>query len=85
MFTANKFGLKDMLGNVWEWTCAAYPKAGDYNGLETHCTNSNDSRSRVLRGGSWNFKPRFVRSAFRFRFAATLRNNGVGFRLSRTR
>jgi formylglycine-generating enzyme required for sulfatase activity len=74
-----------MLGNVWEWTCSAYPKADDYDGSETQCTNKNDTRSRVLRGGSWVNLPWLVRSAYRLRFAATERSGNVGFRLSRTR
>ena len=68
MFTANQWGLKDMLGNVWEWTCSAYAK--NYDGSENKCTNKNDSRSRVLRGGSWNDRP--VVRAFCYPVSGTL-------------
>ena len=83
-YQANAWKLYDTIGNVWEWTCSSYQKGGLYQGLETQCTNKNDSRSRVLRGGSWFNGPRSVRSASRFRNAATTRIYNVGFRLSRT-
>ena len=40
----------------------------------------SDSGSRVIRGGSWNFDPWILRSAFRLRFEPALRNDYVGFR-----
>lgn len=76
-------GLYDMQGNVWEWTCSAYEH--NYNGSENSCVNKNNSRSRVLRGGSWDFKPKHLRSANRYRLTATKRGSIVGFRVVRTR
>lgn len=78
-FEPNAFGLYDMLGNVWEWTCSAYTER--YDGSETTCTNNAMSR-RVLRGGSWNDVPDYVRSAFRDWSDATDRDFNVGFRLA---
>jgi formylglycine-generating enzyme required for sulfatase activity len=51
-YRANKFGLFDMLGNVWEWTCSAYTKGG-YDGHEKTCTNEARS-NRAIRGGAWS-------------------------------
>ena len=81
-FPANRFGLRDMLGNVWEWTCSAYDRY--YDGPEQRCAPNNDARQRVLRGGSWFYSPGNVRSAFRFSNPATNQNGDIGFRLSRT-
>ena len=39
---------------------------------------------RVLRGGSWNNKPRNLRSANRNRNTTGKRNNNNGFRIART-
>ena len=80
-FKPNQYGLYHMLGNVLEWTCSAY--AENYNGSrEKDCTSGG--ALRVLRGGSWINKPRFLRSAFRDRNTADAANDNVGFRLART-
>ncbi len=77
---ANGFGLYDMSGNVYEWTCSAYTEEG-YDGSERLCTN-NASR-RVLRGGSWDFwDARVARCAFRYPTRPDFRDNSNGFRLA---
>ena len=47
------------------------------------CWDGDCSR-RVLRGGSWNFGPRILRSAYRFSFPSGYRNGYAGFRVART-
>ncbi len=79
-FRANRFGLHDMLGNLWEWTCSAHEAS--YDGSEKRCMSKNYAARRVIRGGSWYSRPRFVRSAYRFGFTADDRYDGVGFRLA---
>ena len=81
---ANRFGLHDMHGNVWEWVQDCY--VGNYtnapkNGLTTPETQNC---SRVLRGGSWNNGPQNLRSAFRNRIDAVNRYGFLGFRVART-
>jgi formylglycine-generating enzyme required for sulfatase activity len=81
------FGLKDMHGNVWEWTQDCYvdsykddsktPLNGDKSIESAGCR-------RVLRGGSWNFIPGIARAAFRSGNAPDVRDNVIGFRISRT-
>ena len=75
---ANAWGLHDTAGNVWEWTCSEYYEG--YGGAEKRCVTESAGR-RVLRGGSWNAIPWWVRSANRFWFVAGFRNNYLGFRL----
>jgi formylglycine-generating enzyme required for sulfatase activity len=62
-FLPNAFGLYDVLGNVWEWTCSTYTQA--YNGSEMSCAGKEIKDDRVLRGGSWINFPQRVRSAYR--------------------
>ena len=77
-FKPNTFGLFDMLGNVWEWTCSQYKES--YDGSEQECSVS--ARTYSLRGGSWSYRPRYVRSAYRGFNVPDLRYSFLGFRLA---
>ncbi len=77
---ANPWGLHEVHGNVWEWTCSDYDEG--YNGGEQRC--SSGGALRALRGGSWYNNPRDVRSANRLRRTPGYRGNALGFRLART-
>jgi formylglycine-generating enzyme required for sulfatase activity len=78
-FKPNAFGLFDMLGNVWEWTCSEYKK--HYDGSEQKCSVS--ARKYSLRGGSWFDSPgRRVRAADRWSAGPGARNRHIGFRLA---
>ncbi|MEK8021472.1 MAG: SUMF1/EgtB/PvdO family nonheme iron enzyme, partial [Candidatus Parabeggiatoa sp.] len=83
-FEANPFGLFDMLGNVWEWTCSEYEKK--YSGKEQYCLNkskANDENLFVFRGGSWGFDAGLMRSADRGWRQRANRFGSVGARLAR--
>ena len=84
-FSPNAFGLHDVHGNVWEWVqdCwhpgyAGAPRDGGAR------TTGGDCSRRLLRGGSWNSNPIFLRSANRSSFPARSRFNFVGIRVART-
>jgi formylglycine-generating enzyme required for sulfatase activity len=81
---ANRFGLHDMHGNVWEW-CADCWNA-NYSGLATDgsAITTGDCSNRVYRGGSWDYYPQWLRSASRNRYTPTLRDGDIGFRVART-
>ena len=81
-FQPNDFGLYDMLGNVWEWTCSEF--TDPYGGAEKRCASAGNTRGRVLRGGSWSDRPRSVRSAIRNGHSRGVRGSNLGFRLIRT-
>ena len=65
-FPANAWGLHDMHGNVWEWVEDCW--SDSYAGAPTdgRAWTSGDCNRRVLRGGSWRYKPPALRSSFRF-------------------
>jgi formylglycine-generating enzyme required for sulfatase activity len=61
-FAANAFGLHDMSGNVWEWTCSSWQD--ELKGQEQRCSNG-DMPIIVVRGGSWQSNVDHLRSAAR--------------------
>ncbi|MFZ1108352.1 MAG: SUMF1/EgtB/PvdO family nonheme iron enzyme [Rhodomicrobium sp.] len=87
-FPANRFGLHDMHGNVWEW-CEdcwndSYKEKPDSLKQSGGALTTGDCGSRALRGGSWVDSPANLRSAFRIRDDAGYRFSDFGFRLART-
>ena len=73
-----------MHGNVWEWTQDVVHD--NYVGAPTDGSaweEGGDPVRRVLRGGSWLYNPRYLRSAVRNGFSAVLANDIVGFRVAR--
>ena len=77
-FGESGYGLHDLMGNVWEWTCSTYD--AEYGGAELRCTSN--AGGAVARGGSWSNSPRWVRSAGRFASRSDMRFDLVGFRLA---
>jgi formylglycine-generating enzyme required for sulfatase activity len=80
---ASRWGIEDLVGNVWEWTSDFYAgytdaDAEDPNGPATGTTH-------VMRGGAWNGAyADWVRPSFRFHNSADTRSHGVGFRCATT-
>ena len=80
-YTANKFGLYDMHGNVWEWTQDCWNNS--YTGAPDNgeAWTQGECEWRVLRGGAWGSQPNYLRSAYRFSGTTTERYVDIGFRL----
>ncbi len=75
----SRYGIQDVVGNVWEWTADRY---GDYGAdALTDPKGPTDGDDRVIRGGAWNGGyAAWVRPTFRFHQLPTTRSYGVGFR-----
>ncbi len=99
-FEPNAFELFDMLGNASEWcedeyNRDAYSKHQRNNPLfnSKNKTSGNPkpgsvkktaASTRVVRGGNWKTGPKHIRCADRGKYASTLGQNSIGFRLVRT-
>jgi formylglycine-generating enzyme required for sulfatase activity len=83
-FPPNPWGLRDMHGNVREWCEDNWPPNYQHAPQDGSVWKGADASSRVLRGGSWNDLPHFLRSASRYRSRPYVRNSRVGFRVART-
>ena len=79
-FPANKFGLFDTAGNVWEWVKECYRANLDSvsNILESE---EQTCSKRTARGGSWRGSPLSLRVTSRTGYRQEVRNNIIGFRV----
>ncbi|MBU1710789.1 MAG: formylglycine-generating enzyme family protein, partial [Proteobacteria bacterium] len=77
----NGLGIYDMSGNVWEWSGDWFDTGYYAASPRDNPKGSNFGKDRVFRGGSWNFKAKYVRSASRFWLAPADRHYFLGFRL----
>ncbi len=82
---ANRWGLYDMHGNVWEWVKDRYTKYPDRPMINPNLLNRPRSQV-VLRGGDWASKARHMRSAMRLNsdYSWSDEDGSAGFRLVRT-
>jgi formylglycine-generating enzyme required for sulfatase activity len=81
----NAFGLHDMHGNVWEWVQDCYKPT--YEGAPADGSAVvvfGDCRLHIMRGGSWNYHPKLLRSAYRYVTPPDVRLNNAGFRVARS-
>jgi len=53
-YPANKYGLYDMSGNVWEWSGDWYDEGYYANSPQDNPQGPPSGEGRALRGGSWN-------------------------------
>ena len=83
-FPSNSFGVHDMHGNVSEWVEDCWISGYSNAPVDGAALTRANCPRRVLRGGAWNDKPRYLRSANRSRGDPAKRAPGFGFRVART-
>jgi len=81
----NRFGLKDTLGNVWEWVEDCWHE--NYEGSPTDGSawleaGGGNCSQRVIRGGSWLNDPAYLRVSNRFGGVAVDGTFDIGLRLA---
>ena len=76
-YADNIWGLKDMHGNVAEWTRSTYRPYPYDAGLE----DNSDAVKKTVRGGSWYDRPKHARAGFRQAYPAWQKVYNVGFRI----
>jgi formylglycine-generating enzyme required for sulfatase activity len=84
-FRANRFGLHDMVGNVFEWVedCAHDNYKGNLPADQAPVI-LNDCPSRVVRGGAWQSHAALLRSASRTWYVHDEHHDYIGFRVARS-
>ncbi|MCP4133617.1 MAG: formylglycine-generating enzyme family protein [bacterium] len=82
-FPPNPYGIHDLAGNAWEWTNSRYMPYPytTQNGRE----DLNIKGFRVMRGGSWFFSDKYMKTTHRHKFRWQLRMDYVGMRVAATK
>src|SRR5579883_50776 len=80
-FPPNPFGLYDMTGGVAQWVADCWHR--DYRGAPADGASwdAADCREHVLRGGSWQNDPSYMRAASRDQYDTGVRYITHGFRV----
>jgi formylglycine-generating enzyme required for sulfatase activity/TRAP-type uncharacterized transport system substrate-binding protein len=83
-FPPNPFGLNDMTGTVAEWVADCWHK--DYRDAPAANApwDSGDCPQHVLRGGSWQNDPTYLRASNRDAYDSSVRYVSHGFRPARS-
>ncbi|MBL8188009.1 MAG: SUMF1/EgtB/PvdO family nonheme iron enzyme [Acidobacteria bacterium] len=81
----SEFGIRQMIGNVWEWTAtdfAPFPgfAPGPYKEYSEPWFPNQGEAHKVLRGGCWATRSRLIRNNYRNFYKPDRRDVWAGFR-----
>jgi formylglycine-generating enzyme required for sulfatase activity len=82
-FARNRFGLYDMIGNVFEWVEDCFHGNFDNAPKDGSAWQTKGCLRRVVRGGAWISRASALRSAFRDWHSNQDRKDYLGFRVAR--
>jgi formylglycine-generating enzyme required for sulfatase activity len=80
MYKPNQFGVKNIIGNVAEWTRSDY-RPYPYKDGDGRNDTAATGKMRTVRGGSWHDRPRRATSSWRWRYPQWQKVYNVGFRV----
>jgi len=82
-FPANRWGLYDMHGNVWEWVeeCLLDGNTDTRAEARGRTVGDDECLARVVRGGSWNDEVSDARCGAASSYYPDLRDSYIGFRV----
>jgi len=79
---ASRYGVQDVVGNVWEWVADWYAAYGAEE--QKSPSGPPTGTEKVIRGGAWNGSyASWVRPTFRYKDSPTKRSYGIGFRCAK--
>jgi formylglycine-generating enzyme required for sulfatase activity len=82
-FPANSFGLFDMAGNLWQWVQDWYDSSYYQHSPESNPVAQTTKTRHVLRGGSYDHSPAYLRTSQRATDAVDPSHRATGFRCVR--
>ena len=79
-FEPNAFGLHDMTGNAWEWTADWFGNKYYAESPSANPPGPREGQEKVVRGGSYAFGPKYLRTSARAMADPHSRGEEIGFR-----
>ena len=81
-YPGNRWGLHETHGNVSEWCADFWHPSHEHASLNGSPRRDAETPKRAIRGGSWDYLPRLLRSSWRDGLPPETRRDNLGFRVA---